>query len=471
MSLSASQSIVTKSINISVINLIIVLLGSMLHMVAEATILPLLVALIYYYFGIAILSFPVIGGFWEQRIFSRVFSIGYLSAGISALYNAYAGNIVGVNVDIMHFLDAATDLYAGMSLKEIAILSEGSLAIVLWRYIYELFSMVGVYREQYVGVLVNVLYVAFSAVVALKMVRKIYGHDIYRFKQLMLLFSACGLIWLFSGILLRDSLVLLSVTMLAYFWLRFLKQPDNVFSIAVIIVVSIVFSIYFGFLRTEFVFVPFAMAMAAMASLVLSNVGKNKIAIYFIMLAGVITIVLLLIQYGSIIQLMLSSGREGYAEAASINGDKSLGMAIIVNQPIPFRILIGSIYLFVFPIPFWIGFQFESVYHLYKSINVIFFYFVIPLLILAVSNVYYNKNVRSSEILFMLFISLGFVAGIAITSLETRHFGAFLVPIFILALLPEFRTKNVRVKYKKILVFVLTCVFFVHISWLAMKYF
>ena len=170
MSLSASQSIVTKSINISVINLIIVLLGSMLHMVAEATILPLLVALIYYYFGIAILSFPVIGGFWEQRIFSRVFSIGYLSAGISALYNAYAGNIVGVNVDIMHFLDATTDLYAGMSLKEIAILSEGSLAIVLWRYIYELFSMVGVYREQYVGVLVNVLYVAFSAVVALIMV-------------------------------------------------------------------------------------------------------------------------------------------------------------------------------------------------------------------------------------------------------------------------------------------------------------
>ncbi|MCH7535820.1 MAG: hypothetical protein IH948_08790 [Bacteroidetes bacterium] len=144
-------------------------------------------------------------------------------------------------------------------------------------------------------------------------------------------------------------------------------------------------------------------------------------------------------------------------------------MALIVNQPMPIRLPLGSVYLFVFPIPFWSGFQFESAYQLFKSFNVIYFYFVIPLLILAFRRLWKDKSSGSPAMLFMAFVTIGFTLAVAGTSLETRHLGAFFAPVFVLALSPDMRLNIVRQNYRQLLYAFLGSVCLVHYLWLVIK--
>jgi hypothetical protein len=144
-------------------------------------------------------------------------------------------------------------------------------------------------------------------------------------------------------------------------------------------------------------------------------------------------------------------------------------MALIVNQSLPIRLVLGSIYLFVFPIPFWGGFQLESVQAFFKSANVVFFYFVLPLLAISLLKLVRHKRSRSVSVLFLLFLSLGFTVAIAGTSLETRHFGAFLIPIFVIATMPDLRADNERLQYKQYLFVILSGVIVVHLAWVILK--
>ena len=145
-------------------------------------------------------------------------------------------------------------------------------------------------------------------------------------------------------------------------------------------------------------------------------------------------------------------------------------MSLIINQPLLIRLTLGAIYLIIFPIHFWVGFQFESSYHLFKSFNVIYLYFVIPLLTLTVRQLWKDKSIRSPSMLFLLFLVFGFTLVIAATSLETRHLGAFFVPVFLLALLPDLRLKIVRHNYRQLLIAFLGTVFVIHYMWIIIRF-
>ncbi len=62
------------------------------------------------------------------------------------------------------------------------------------------------------------------------------------------------------------------------------------------------------------------------------------------------------------------------------NGEarQSLGKALVVNQPLPIRAVVGSAYLWVFPVPFWHGFFTGSLYHILKSLHAVFAFFSDP---------------------------------------------------------------------------------------------
>lgn len=458
-----------RSMSISRINFVLLLIASIFHLLAEASLLPLVAAFIYYCTGRVALWLTRLGGCWERHIYNQVFLTGLLVAGIAAFYRTFADDSQG---DSLFFYENATHAVAGWSMLEIAAITEGALAVVLWREVYDFMATFGFPRAQYVGILVNVLVVSLSGVITLKMAKLLYGYDIYRFKILTILFSTCGLFWIFAGILLRDSVVLLSISLLAYAWLFFLCKPDIGFRLCLIVGSSLLASILFTFLRTEFTFVPIAMAMAAIAALLFgAKVGRDRSIAYFLVLFGLMLTGWLLANFGDAIEFALMRGGEGYAEqSAAQHGDSSLGMALIVNQPMLIRVPLGAVYLFFSPIPFWIGFQFESVYSLFKSFNVVYLYFIVPLLVLAFRNIIKIKSSRSPPLLFLLFVVLGFTFAIAGTSLETRHLGVFFAPMFILSLFPDMQSKVVKNNYHQILIGVLGTVVVVHYIWLVIKF-
>jgi hypothetical protein len=163
-------------------------------------------------------------------------------------------------------------------------------------------------------------------------------------------------------------------------------------------------------------------------------------------------------------------GQEGYLElAAETHGSDSLGMSLIANQPLPIRLVLSSVALVLLPIPVWIGFQLESVYYLFGAFNAIFFYFFTPLLAVDVRQLWKRRELRTPAFLFTLLAPAGFTLAVAVTSVETRHFGAFLVPLFVLALLPDLRERAVRHNYRQLLGLMLGSVMLVHALWVFLK--
>ena len=176
-----------------------------------------------------------------------------------------------------------------------------------------------------------------------------------------------------------------------------------------------------------------------------------------------------LISYWDLLLLFIEIVLRGYSDlTSSESATGSMGL-MILNAPLYIRIPIGVIYLFLFPIPFWVGFQLESAYALYKSLNLIFMYAFLPLLILTSYRILSNKNLRNTKLIFLLtFCSLACV-GIAITSMETRHLSNFFVLLMVISLAINYSSIKDRSSYKKLLVSFLFVIFLIHISWSGLR--
>ena len=450
-------------------NLILLILASFLSIISYSTIYPIIVAIFFFVIGNIFLSFYFIGGVQERIIFNRIFLIGFLVSGIASIYASFYLDNIQLSSDPAGFFDMAIKDAKNLPITEIQVLYEGALAIYIWRSIYDFFFNIGFEKERYIGILFNVFQYAMTAVIALKITNNIYGNDLYRFKLLKRFFSFCGVFWLFSSIHIRDVTILLILTLLTFIWITFLSNRKDFKNVFYLILSNLLISIAIFFLRGEFLFTPFIfLILGVFTSIKFSNKKEKNIFFYFFLFLCITIIFYLTFEYGNIIIDILKISNEGYKNLSdSVSSTSSLGMKIIVNQPIPIRLLLGSIYLFIFPIPIWSGFQLNSVYFLFISLNTIFFIFFLPLLFLSFKMLFVKNNFK---LFFLLTLSISFIFAISITSLEIRHLGVFLVPLFLVALYPNLRVKTTLILYKKYLLFYFTFLVIIHLSWLFLKF-
>ena len=463
---------IAEPFSVSIFNLFTFGLGSVVNTLAYLSLQPVLLALILLAVGMAILTVTPARGFYERRMFVRSFSMYWLAAGVASVYVNILNDPAEFGFDAGTFFNlTSSGQINDLSLIEIQGQYENAAPIILWNAFYNGLAAISFERDHFVGILLNVFLVAFTGVLAIKMARLIYGEDPTRFRLLILLFVYCGIFWVFAGTHVRDGLVLLCVTALAYCWLFFINRPDIGLRLLLVVAASLLGYTYMGYLRLEFVFVPFAMAAAGTVALMIGRkASQGRLVVYILVSVGFLTSLALLVSHGKALLEVISVGNELYSLEVHSSPD-SLGHALIVSQPTPVRLFLGSLYLFLFPIPFWVGFQTENAYHLFKSFNVLFFYFVIPLLALSVRQLWREKNKTKPALFFILFVSLGFTVAIAGTSLETRHLGVFLVPVFLLALVPDLQKRSTRNNYKQLLIVLLGCLVIVHILWFILKYF
>jgi hypothetical protein len=449
----------------------LLLVGALLHLIGYLSFQPLVLAFMYYALGRAVLLRPPLGGLYESRIFSRSFAACFLMAGVASVYASHWNDPSQLSSDAQTFFLLASGQAAGISIEELRVFFEGALAIRIWGEVYDLFDFLGFPRERYVGILFNVTVVAATGVLTIKMARRLFGEDPYRFQRAILLFATCGLFWLFAAIHIRDAVVLFVISALTYGWLYLLDRPTLGWRLVQVLALSLVGAFLLAFLRAEFAFVPIAMGVAGTAALLLGRPSAgSRVTAYLLLVVGTAALAGLLLTFGEEIRMAMLLGREGYVDLAlDLNEGDSLGLRLLVHQPFPVRLILGSITLFLFPIPIWLGFQLQSVYHLFKSFNTVFFYFLIPLLLLAVRILWRQRSERRSSFVFLLLLVVGFTLAIAGTSLESRHLGAFLVPVLLLALMPELRTRAGWHNYRQLLMGVLGSVVVVHALWVLLK--
>jgi hypothetical protein len=452
-------------------SIILFIIGSFLNIIAYSSLEPFLVGLIFLLSCYSILRLIKATGKFELQALMITFSTCWLWAGVAAIYANY------LNDPSQNILDAA-DFYklvsgntiAKLNILDISSMLENAAAIIVWKTFYNIFDFLGFTNGRFIGISVNISFIAFSAVIGIGMVKKIFGVDESRIRRFIKIFWLCPVFWYFASVHIRDAVILFSVSLLGLIWIIYLK--DSKFINLIKLTLSTIISFFiFGLLRTEFLFVPLAMLFCGLFALLFGRSSDRvKIVIVFILIAGFFSASLFSKMQSNLYEKM-TYGYESYnALTMAESGDSSLGSRFIVSSSIPIRLFFGAIYLFIFPIPFWIGFQLVNVAHLFKSLNALFMYGITPLFILAGWQIFQQKRKRSAPIVFLLFLSIGFTIAVAFTSLETRHFAAFLLPILIVSLLPDLSQNKDRTIYLKLLKWFIGIMTLLHLAWIIIKF-
>jgi len=215
--------------------------------------------------------------------------------------------------------------------------------------------------------------------------------------------------------------------------------------------------------------------MVGFVAIICLNFSRGRGDDRFITLVSVVGALFLLIvaafAFGRQIQDLLLTGQPTYGEAAVADSRAgSLGTALIVEQPLPIRIALGVPYLYYFPIPFWVGFNNESAIQLFKSINALSFYAISAFSFAGAFLIVRNRELRSPAFLFVMLVALVFSVSVALTSLETRHLGAFMSLFFLVGLLPDSRDPEERRVLRLCFFLTLGSMLCVHAAWFTLRY-
>ena len=450
---------------------IIIFIAFFVNIVAYVSIFPISIyLLIYLPTFFLILLFSKLSTRYLYT-YNLIFFVGVLFSGISAIYVNYLGDDSQLYSDASSFYEISSNINDSSSIQEVQLIHGGALSIIIWRKFYYIFNFLGFPTDRCIGIAININNVALASIIILKSSIQIYGNNSSKIRTLNLLLATCGIFWLFSSIHLRDSFGFFLICILIYEWVIFLNNKINFYKIIKLSFVNIILAILLFFIRQDFLMVPLIIAISSFISFNFNIDYKIKKSTRFFLFMSFLFLSFFAISYfnESIIHILVDK-TEGYSDLASIQQDSnSLGMLYIVNQPILIRLIFGSIYLFLFPIPFWSGFQLESAYSLFKSFNAIYFYFLTPLFLYSITLLLQIEN-RRRVIVFLFITSLSFIFTIALTSLETRHFGAFLSPIILLCLLPDLTTKLHRKRNLLFLISYLFIIFVIHSAWYIIKY-
>jgi hypothetical protein len=436
-----------------VITTIILLLAAILNIAAYQSLEPAFIFLIFCLFAVFYFKFFTKISLIEKVGLYIFFCVFWFWAGVSGMHlNLFGMDTFGPDVSYFYNISNNFDV---KPIQKNSIMDEAG-AIYLWQLTYEFFSTLGFSKNIYMGVTLNLFLMTLSGLIGLRIVKIVFNDDQTKLKLFIVLYASCGIFWMFASLHLRDAMCVFLLVILLYFWVRFLDEISLINLIKLIIIIFISYYL-FGLIRTEFVHVVTSTILAASVALLIKNY-KIYVSIFFI--------TLLLISFFSenLSIVNIFRGTDRFDVGSNLESTaNSLGSNFVVNQSLPIQLILGSIYLLIFPTPFWVGFGTDSVYHLYKSLNALFMFFLTPLWVLAIFKLYSHKIFRTTSLLFIFFCSVGFIASIAVTTQESRHFGTLLLPMIILSLLPDMKNRQDRKSYKLYLTLFIIFIVLVHI--------
>lgn len=402
--------------------------------------------------------------------YARVFCVCWFVAGVAAGYATWLDDPFQLDSDAFGFFQLASDPNAGLGAAELRELTDGFGAVVLWRWVYDLADAIGIGRQRFVGIGFNTLVVAATAAPALHACRLAYGADTRREARLVLALSGCGLLWIFAAIHLRDAIIFFTASLLTLAWLHYLRRGGWIAALALLVWLTAITGA-FAVLRTEFVVVPLVASGIGLAAIVLAPAAASgrarRTVAWLLLLGGAVVAVLYALPLLESLDDRAGTYREFVGNETSAS---SLGAQLVVNQPPLVRLFVGSAYLLLFPIPVWAGLIGDSALHTFKALNALFFYALLPLLLLAVHDLVRHPRLRTPQTLFVLALAAVMLAATALTSLESRHFGAFLLPVFLLALAADPSSPGHSARYGRALGWLLAAMTMLHLAWGAAKF-
>jgi len=275
-----------------------------------------------------------------------------------------------------------------------------------------------------------------------------------------------------AGTHLREAFVALLVAIIVLAWLSWLTYPKSTARAAYCVVATGSATAAFFLLRTELLLFPLLAAAVGLSAYLLLRARSERLFTppVIIMAAAFVGAAALSSDQLSEMLAYVTEKYAGYAEhGAKTAAPDSMGMTLVVNQPMLVRVPVGAIYVLMAPIPAWTAATAGTAYHLFLGLRGLQFYFVLPLLIMAVGELARHRLARTAPLAFLLALNLCLVAGLAGSSLEGRHLAGIAIPIFALATLPDLRSPRVWSQYKLLTFGTLAFMAAIHFAWLVLK--
>lgn len=417
----------------------------------------------------------------EHRAFLLAYSIGVFGGGLAQCYSLFKDGEVQSFVDAIGFYDAIFDRPPYYSWDEITSLwvdgkevSRGApLAVVIWQWVYHLRYKAGLSHGVYVGVMFNALVMGLTACITVRTAREAFGNDIWRLRRVGTLFALCGLFILFSSILIRDCFTTFLNSLVLWGIVRWLSRPNTrTLTFAGLITLVAIAAMYYLRSRSIALFGLY-WALAGLCWFIAHRLDHRR------MLAVTLSIPVLLFGSAYLLHYIQASRdlqaqhREQYESIlAEASLEDSIAMRLIVKQPLPVRLALGTGSMAVFPIPLWSYFDgSRGEYHVIKGYHGLYQLAVMPFLLagfVIVARGFLRDRRKSIALVYLtLYLTMNTLAVVA-TSLEQRHLAQFMPAFMLLAVVPDTRERATRAFVGRITAGWICVVILVHLAWAAM---
>lgn len=449
-------------------------LGITLLCLVNGNLGPAIVGSFFMMLGILTHMLPGFSNRFVRRSFLLSFSTCVLMAGVCQSYAmSFFGGLQTTTDAVVVFYPMARDGLSGAGMEEIR--TNSPLATLIAQHVYEACIRLGIDNGPFVGVLLNAFIVGISAGITCLAAKTIWGSNQYKLRLLGTLFASCGLFWVYGSLFLRDSFILLLNAFLILACVNLLVRRDFA-SLVTLVLVSLALIGVSPYLRDSFRIVVLGNILSVIASLLIEEGSQlKKVAI-------VLTILCSLFLGQSYMKNEFENSMDWFThvsqlekEGAEKGADEgSLGVKFIISQPLPIRIVAGSIWSMMYPVPLWIGFSFESgEYDWLVSLGGFFLVLVFPYsfssIFSAFAGNYFRKVVRSVIIFLSLYMLIGFF-GVVSTTVGIRHMAQFLPAWIILACAQDRLDIPVKRQLKTIKLIWYTAVVCVNCMWILLKF-
>ena len=453
---------------------LLVLAGSGMQGYANGTFHAPVAAVLFLFGGYLLTETAFCGRKAEGRAFLLTFGICVLTGGLVQCYSlAVFGNPQSTVDAVSTFFPyiagrppfpTTTEIFTSFSYS-------GPGAVVVWQQIYKAAWYLGLDFGPYVGVMFNAVVMGFTASVTVRTAREIFGNDSWRLHRVGTLFALCGMFILFGSVLLRDCFTTFLNAVVIWGLIRWLCKPKTttlLFSGA-LTGLSVLAMVY---LR------PASIAMFALYWAI-------ALACWFIarpmetrrLIAALLLMPVFLVCSAYVVRYLISSQHlvvynlQRYQDhLAQFSDQDSLAMRLIVNQPLPIRLVLGTGALMITPIPLWAYFRSGAIdSFLIRGYHGLYQVLLLPLvftgMVTALTALRRNRD-QVSLVFLGAYISVNVLA-VAATSLELRHVSQFMPAFMILAAVPDTRKKEVQKGTAGIAIIWLVVVVLVHVAWLV----
>ena len=168
--------------------------------------------------------------------------------------------------------------------------------------------------------------------------------------------------------------------------------------------------------------------------------------------------------------------RESYAGGSAVTSrSDSLGVTYVVNQPMPIRVMAGSIYLLIRPIPLWGYFKLGTgEYLIIMGYQGVFAVVLVPMILvgcIAVIKKPFNSSGGNSPHLFVMLYFLATVVLVAITTLEVRHYGQFVPGMILMGSMVQINSQLDLIRLTRARYCWFGLVVIIHIAWGVLRFF